>query len=286
MKNLVADRTDIQGHRTGAFGGESVSGKGHPALRDDLPHQRGREEPGPPSTARTASAPPVGPPSAELAESGDRAVAFSPLVERPWFRCPSSPDRRNDVARHRVVACALAQAVALIIVAASMPVAASPAVAATGDATGGVVRHIEWGPCPVELPTRRDVDCGSLLVPEVRRPRLPHRRDGVRGRPRPRAVPAGSDRRQPRGQGFDSPWVHPTASTLPGHPRRLLRLIRHLVSWESRGARRGHAGWVTSPYPVGRTRATHDGGRAEPFVDLRSPEEVRHDRPVTPDGAR
>jgi hypothetical protein len=168
MKNLVADRTDIQGHRTGAFGGESVSGKGHPALRDDLPHQRGREEPGPPSTARTASAPPVGPPSAELAESGDRAVAFSPLVERPWFRCPSSPDRRNDVARHRVVACALAQAVALIIVAASMPVAASPAVAATGDATGGVVRHIEWGPCPVELPTRRDVDCGSLLVPEVR----------------------------------------------------------------------------------------------------------------------
>jgi hypothetical protein len=121
MKNLVADRTDIQGHRTGAFGGESVSGKGHPALRDDLPHQRGREEPGPPSTARTASASPVGPPLAELAESGDRAVAFSTLVERPWFRCPSSPDRRNDVARHRVVACALAQAVALIIVAVSMP---------------------------------------------------------------------------------------------------------------------------------------------------------------------
>jgi pimeloyl-ACP methyl ester carboxylesterase len=49
-----------------------------------------------------------------------------------------------------------------------MPVAASAALAGTGDATGGVVRNIEWGPCPVELPTRRDVDCGSLLVPEVR----------------------------------------------------------------------------------------------------------------------
>jgi pimeloyl-ACP methyl ester carboxylesterase len=57
----------------------------------------------------------------------------------------------------------------LALVAASSLTAVEPSQAVgAGAASSRVVRDIAWGPCPIELPTRRHVDCGSLLVPEDR----------------------------------------------------------------------------------------------------------------------
>ena len=47
-----------------------------------------------------------------------------------------------------------------LVLAASFP----PALATREQPT----REIEWGPCPVDLPTDRPVDCAEFLVPEVR----------------------------------------------------------------------------------------------------------------------
>jgi pimeloyl-ACP methyl ester carboxylesterase len=85
---------------------------------------------------------------------GDRPIPRLTCAAATW---PTPrPDLRAvmDLRRSTVVVATVTLALA------SFP----PALARRDDPA----REIDWGPCPVVLPTDRPVDCGELLVPEVR----------------------------------------------------------------------------------------------------------------------